>query len=119
MNIKTYSKLIKRTLPDLGSELNNQMHMAIGASTETGELLDAYKKLFAYNKPLDKINIAEEIGDCLWYLINLCGMLELNIEDILENNIEKLQTRFPDKFTQEDANIRNLTKERTILEKMG
>ena len=76
------------------------------------------KKLFAYNKPLDKINVGEEIGDCFWYLINLSEMLEINIEDVLENNIEKLQIRYPDKFNQKDAITRNLIKERVILEQL-
>lgn len=35
----------------------------------------------------------------------------------LENNINKLKVRYPDKFTQENALNRDLTKERTELEK--
>ena len=119
MNIFEYMKNASRTCPDLGSELNNQIHMAIGASTEANELLDAYKKWFAYGKQLDKTNVAEEIGDQFWYLINLCRMLEINPEDVFDICIKKLQTRYPDKFTQEKAVNRDLDKERKILEELG
>jgi NTP pyrophosphatase (non-canonical NTP hydrolase) len=117
MNLQEYKNQCKRTCPNLGDEFKNQLHMAIGASTETGELLDAYKKSLAYNKPLDIVNISEEIGDIFWYLINLCTMLNLNAEDILEKNINKLETRYPDKFDSDHAINRNLDKEREILER--
>jgi NTP pyrophosphatase (non-canonical NTP hydrolase) len=119
MNIQDYIKQSERTCPDLGNELNNQIHMAIGISTEANELLDAYKKWFAYNKPLDKTNVAEEVGDCFWYLCNLCRMLNLDPEAILQNNINKLRARYPEKFTNENAIHRDLDKERKILEELG
>lgn len=119
MELKQYIIESSRTFPDLGNDFNNQMHMIIGISTEAGELLDAYKKNFAYNKPLDKINVAEEIGDQMWYIANLCRILNLNLEEILQNNIDKLRARYPEKFTEEKANNRNLEEERKILNKLG
>jgi NTP pyrophosphatase (non-canonical NTP hydrolase) len=119
MNIFQYSQEIKRTCPDLGSDLNNQLHMAIGASTEANELLDSYKKWFAYGKELDKVNVAEEISDCFWYLVNLCNMLNLNPQEVFDINIKKLKARYPEKFTQYNANNRNLEEERKILEELG
>ncbi len=43
-------------------------HAVIGMGTEAGELLDAYKKHFAYGLPLDITNVKEEIGDIFWYI---------------------------------------------------
>lgn len=117
MNIEQYKKECARTCPDLGTDLNNQMHMAIGASTETGELLDAYKKWFVYNKELDKVNVAEEIFDTFWYLINLCRMLDIDIEKGLQTNIDKLRARYPNNFTEYHAKNRDLDNERKILER--
>jgi NTP pyrophosphatase (non-canonical NTP hydrolase) len=117
MNIKEYKEESSRTCPDLGSDLNNQLHMAIGASTETNELLDAYKKWFAYGKEIDLVNVKEEIFDTCWYLFNLCRMLDIDIEQGLQNNIDKLRARYPEKFTSEKALNRDLDKEREILEK--
>lgn len=116
MNIYEYREKSSRTCPNLGSDLNNQLHMAIGVSTEANELLDAYKKWFAYGKELDKINVSEEIFDCFWYLINLCRMLGIDPEKGMETNIAKLKTRYPNKFTEYNALNRNLEKERKILE---
>ena len=117
MKINEYLIESSNTCPDLGSDLNNQLHMAIGASTEANELLDAYKKQFAYGKELDKVNVSEEIFDCFWYLVNLCRMLNIDIEKGLQTNIDKLRARYPEKFTEYHALNRDLEKERTILEK--
>jgi NTP pyrophosphatase (non-canonical NTP hydrolase) len=119
MNIEEYTKAASRTCPDLGSDFFNELHMAMGIATEAGELLDAYKKNFAYKKILDKTNVAEEIGDIFWYTFNLCRMFNINPEDIMENNIKKLKARFPEKFTEENAINRNLDRERQILEELG
>ena len=107
-----------RTCPDLG-DFNNQLHMAIGASTEANELLDAYKKSFAYGKTLDKTNVGEEIFDTFWYLLNLCRILGIDPEVGMQNNIDKLKARYPEKFTQDAAINRDLVKEREILEKLS
>lgn len=116
MNIQQYTREASRTCPDLGSAFNNQLHMVVGIATEAGELLDAYKKNFAYGKPIDIVNVAEEIGDLFWYIFNLCNMLDIDPERIMDMCIEKLRARYPEKFTQENALNRDLEKERKILE---
>ena len=68
MNIKEYMIESSRTCPTLETDFLNQLHMAIGASTETNELLDTFKKKLAYGKEMDLVNIKEEIFDTFWYL---------------------------------------------------
>lgn len=119
MNIQQYIEESKRTCPDLGSDFNNQLHMVIGITTEAGELLDAYKKNLAYGKEIDVVNVKEEIFDIMWYLINLCRMLDVDPEFGMQNNIDKLRARYPEKFTSENAINRDLNKERKILEELG
>lgn len=116
MKLEQYEKEVALTCPDLGSDFNNQLHMALGVSTEANELLDVYKKKFAYNKPIDYINVEEEIFDAFWYLVNLCRMLNIDIEKGMDKNIAKLRARYPNRFTEFDANNRNLEREREILE---
>jgi NTP pyrophosphatase (non-canonical NTP hydrolase) len=77
--------------------------------------LDAYKKHFAYGKELDTINVGEEIADIMWYISNLCRLLNIDLEEMQQRNIDKLKARFPEKFTQENALNRNLDIERQIL----
>jgi NTP pyrophosphatase (non-canonical NTP hydrolase) len=120
MDYKDYQNQSKRTCPKLKDNLreglSDELHMVIGISTESGELLDAYKKHFAYGKDLDVVNVGEEIADIMWYISNLCRIKNIDIEEIMQRNIEKLKARYPEKFTQEKALSRNLDAERNILE---
>lgn len=84
-------------------------HMVIGLSTEAGELLDAYKKHKFYGRDLDEQNIKEEIGDLMWYLIQLCEEVGYSLDEAKIDNIQKLKKRYPDKF--KDIINRNVEKE--------
>lgn len=116
MNYKEYQELASKTFAEAGDETLNLLHCAIGASTEAGELLDAFKKHIYYKKELDVVNIGEEIADIQWYLFNLCRLLNLDMEQLLEANISKLKARYGDKFSTERAINRDLDTERNILE---
>ena len=118
MQIKEYCESAKLTLADLKDLEMDNIHMVLGMLTETGELADVFKKNLAYHKNIDWINVQEEIGDTMWYIANFCNINGFSLEDILSNNIEKLRTRYPNKFTEYDANNRNLDAERSVLEKL-
>lgn len=93
------------------------LHAGIGLATESAEFLDQLKKHVFYGKPLDKVNLAEEIGDLQWYMAVACDALGVTMEELQERNIEKLTARYPEKFTMEAAENRDLDAERAILEK--
>lgn len=92
------------------------LHAGIGMATETGEFLDALKKYIYYGKPLDRVNLKEEIGDMSWYARIGADALMGNFVGIMLTNIKKLRARFPDKFTEGHARERDLSKEREVLE---
>lgn len=119
MKNEEYKKEVTRTFAyrkePISLEEANKLHCAIGASTEAGELLDAFKKSIYYGRELNVLNVGEEIADILWYLHNLCNLLNLDIEQLMENNIKKLRVRFPEKFTTELAFERNLDEEEEAL----
>lgn len=92
------------------------LHATMGVSTEAGELLDAVKKTLFYGKPLDTVNLKEEVGDLFWYMAILCDELGLSFEEAMERNIAKLKARYGDKFSEEMAQNRNLELERATLE---
>jgi NTP pyrophosphatase (non-canonical NTP hydrolase) len=94
------------------------MHAAMGMVTESGEFIDALKKLTIYGKPIDKTNLVEEIGDCMWYVALACRALDVSLEDVMDRNIAKLRKRYPEKFTQEAALNRDLDAERKALEEI-
>ena len=106
MNEKEYLEKARRTLSTDNDLLE---HMIIGIGTESGELLDAYKKHKFYKRDLNTQNIKEEIGDLLWYLVQLCDEVDYTIEQAMIDNIWKLRKRYPEKF--EDVVIRNVSDE--------
>lgn len=186
--IAEYQQLASRTCTNLTGEHANDRHMNLGVITEIGEVLDIFKKNLAYNKPMDLVNLGEELADISWYITNKCKfsnlILDLDFEDVLKdvgntvnnqlfvvndlpvdvkaeailtlilscycmptdnmfnapavqlgllaiiadwygldyfqcltNNIDKLKVRYPEKFTEEAAQNRNLDSERAELEK--
>lgn len=115
--LKTESlDLVKITERVSNPETIRILHAAIGLDTEQAEIQDAIKKHIFYGKPLDKVNIAEEMGDLFWYLAILSNALGVSFEDIMAKNNAKLKARFGEKFTEEKANNRDLDTERKILE---
>ncbi|WP_417334960.1 nucleoside triphosphate pyrophosphohydrolase family protein [Halobacteriovorax marinus] len=126
MNTQEYVKLAIKTestdfesmntrLQDDG--LKRLLHAGIGLSTEAGEFLDALKKHIFYGKELDRVNLAEEMGDLFWYLAIVADELGVDMDDVMERNIEKLKARYGEKFSEEKAENRDLKNERSILEK--
>jgi len=120
MNYKDYQNATQRTFAyrdrSLDIETTDKLHCAIGIVTEAGELLDAFKKNIYYCKPFDKVNLKEEIGDLMWYISNFCRLNGFDLEDIMKININKLKVRFPEKFSNELAENRDLEAERRELE---
>ncbi|HEY6435469.1 MAG TPA: nucleoside triphosphate pyrophosphohydrolase family protein [Ignavibacteriaceae bacterium] len=87
-------------------EMYDLLHATLGISGEAGELLDAVKKSFIYSKPLDRINAREELGDLMWYIALACRTLDVTLEELMQENIDKLTKRYPEKYTDEHASAR-------------
>ncbi len=58
---------VRRLFIKPSDTLGRALHAAVGVSGEAGELLDAIKKTWIYEEPLDLENIIEECGDSLFY----------------------------------------------------
>jgi NTP pyrophosphatase (non-canonical NTP hydrolase) len=113
---KEYQESALRTAPTDVNKDHDLLHGVLGLITEAAELADVLKKQHAYGKPIDRVNLKEELGDVLWYLPLLCRALDTDMESIAEMNIAKLKLRYPNKFSKEDAITRNLAAERRLLE---
>lgn len=117
-----YKDLAKRTEsldPDASVRVLRIMrllHGSIGLVTEAGEFQDALKKHIFYGKPLDEVNLMEEVGDFFWYIAIILDVLGYDWVEVMKLNIEKLVKRYPDKFDAQRALIRDLLAERAILE---
>ena len=93
------------------------IHAAFGMQTETAEFTDALKKSLFYGKVLDVTNLKEELGDLLWYVAIAMDELDTDFETEMQRVINKLKVRYPEKFTREAAEERDLDAERQELEK--
>jgi NTP pyrophosphatase (non-canonical NTP hydrolase) len=92
--VKTLAKPGANILMDLTPAKCHLLHMVIGISGESGEVLDAVKKFIIYNRPLDLKNVIEELGDIEFYMEGLRSGLGISREQTLEANIDKLRERY-------------------------
>jgi len=92
------------------------LHATMGMATEAAELVDMLKKHIFYGRKLDLVNAAEEVGDSQWYAGLAIDVLKTTMNDILTMNINKLRLRYPEKFTELHAIIRDTSAERELLE---
>lgn len=92
------------------------LHAAIGQVTEAAEFLDSVCQSIFEGKDFDRANLLEEVGDGQWYHAEAVNALASSFAEVQRVNIEKLNTRYPDKFTAELAENRDLSKEREVLE---
>jgi NTP pyrophosphatase (non-canonical NTP hydrolase) len=91
-------------------------HGVLGIATESAELLDIVKKTIFYGKTVDNVHIQEELGDLAYYLFLTLDAMGADWNEVMERNVKKLQTRYPDKFTNDCAINRNIKKERQALQ---
>jgi NTP pyrophosphatase (non-canonical NTP hydrolase) len=93
-------------ISSLTPEKAHALHMAVGISGESGELLDAIKKHVIYNKPLDRENVIEELGDLEFYMEGLRQGFGISREETITANIEKLGVRYKDGYSDKAAQVR-------------
>ena len=68
------------------------IYPALGLAAEAGEVANKVKKILRDGK-FDKEAIADEVGDCMWYIAALCRDLNIDMQEIADNNIKKLKDR--------------------------
>lgn len=79
-------------------------HLALGVAGEAGELVDALKKHVVYGKPLDVEHVREELGDLRYYMEQICSMLDISDQEVLQGNANKLAVRYKSMvYSSEDA----------------
>jgi NTP pyrophosphatase (non-canonical NTP hydrolase) len=71
---------------------------ALGLAAETGEFCEIPKKIYFQGKPLTEENVfhmKRELGDVMWYWVNACRALDLDPNEVIEENVNKLKARYP------------------------
>ena len=103
MNANEYQRLALRTLnPELdkGEMLLNSV---MGLCGESGEAIDMVKKHRMHGHPFDREKFAKELGDIAWYLAEAAAAIDMELDEILQMNIDKLKKRYPEGFDTEKS----------------
>jgi NTP pyrophosphatase (non-canonical NTP hydrolase) len=77
------------------------MTSAIGMLAESGEFTEVLKKMVFQGKEFNEDNrfhMKRELGDILWYWIQGCIALGYTPDEVMDENIKKLEARYPNGF---------------------
>ena len=77
------------------------MTSAIGMLAESVEFAEIMKKILFQGKVMNEDNrfhMKRELGDVLWYWIQGCIALGYEPEEVMKENIKKLESRYPNGF---------------------
>ena len=68
---------------------------------ESGEFSEVIKKIIfqgrEYNED-ERFHLMRELGDVLWYWVQGCTALGYTPQEVMEENIRKLESRYPNGF---------------------
>ena len=107
MTPNEYQKLAMATLNPQLSQKDVLINAVMGLCGESGEAIDIVKKHLHQGHELDREKLIKELGDIAWYLAEAATALEIDLETVLERNIEKLKSRYPEGFSAERSIHRN------------
>ncbi|MFA6553014.1 MAG: nucleoside triphosphate pyrophosphohydrolase family protein [Patescibacteria group bacterium] len=76
---------------------SNYIYPTLGLAGEAGELANKVKKISRDHADVldesQKRDIAEELGDVLWYVSNLASELTMSLDEVAQRNLDKLASR--------------------------
>lgn len=101
ISIKDYQKFASRAIRKESEGKNLIVGFALGLGGEAGEVLDDIKKREYHGRNISIEHTAEELGDVMWYVANIATQLGFSLEDILEYNVHKLTSRYPELYKEE------------------
>lgn len=103
MTINEYQKLAMTTLNPQLSQHEVLMNAVMGLCGESGEVIDIIKKHLYQGHDLNRDALVKELGDIAWYLAEAATALDMDLEQILAANIEKIRRRYPEGFSVQDS----------------
>ncbi len=108
---KDLAKLILRLieLNESGINVPRLLTGTIGSASEGGEFAEIVKKMVFQGKPLNDENLfhmKRELGDEMWYWMQKCMALNIDPKDVIDENIRKLEARYPGGFEVARSEVR-------------
>ena len=103
MDINGYQQMAMRTSNRNLSPTGHLLNGVLGIAGEGGEVADLVKKHLYQGHELNKEKIAQELGDIAWYLAETAYALDVELDAVFEQNINKLKARYPEGFETEKS----------------
>ena len=95
-----------------GVKVSRLLTAGIGLSGEIGEFNEIIKKIMFQEKTFDAAaqdHMKRELGDIMWYVIQACVALNLDLTEVIKANKDKLSQRFPqNQFDVKDSDNRKV-----------
>jgi NTP pyrophosphatase (non-canonical NTP hydrolase) len=102
-NMSMLSRMEEMSMAD-GVKTSHLLTAALGLTGEAGEFADHVKKIFFHGKAYDddrREAMILELGDIMWYVMQACEALEVSLEEVVYDNVDKLSERHPDGFKKD------------------
>jgi NTP pyrophosphatase (non-canonical NTP hydrolase) len=97
MTFDEYQKKALQTAITNPDQLMDKTIWAMGISGEAGEVIEKWKKIVAYREGKitaeDIEELSKELGDVVWYIAVFAHSLGLSLENVMQKNVQKLQSR--------------------------
>ena len=103
MNIIEYQYKAQRTINHKLNRKEQLSNLVFGINGEIGEVTDLLKKHLFHGHDLGIQELTEELGDIMWYLTNIATFFNILMTYILQENIKKLEERYPEGFSKEKS----------------
>src|SRR5438309_4892833 len=95
MTFEEYQKQALTTVLSTGDEFKDLLHWVLGLTGEAGEVAEKMKKIIRDKDSVvseeDKLEMAKELGDVLWYLAVFANDLGVPLSEIAQTNLNKLK----------------------------
>ena len=108
IDIATYQReAFKTSQLTRGSSPEHLLAPILGLASETGSILDIYKKYLrdAIDLKANREYLKEELGDLLWYIATVATSADLRLEDIARSNLARTRDRYPKNLREAFAKL--------------
>jgi hypothetical protein len=83
------------------------LHAILGLATESGELFEQWFNHVFKGQDLNPDKVISDIGDSNFYERLACNVMKILYGEMIRRNVRELEARYPEKFTEERALVRD------------
>jgi NTP pyrophosphatase (non-canonical NTP hydrolase) len=106
-NLNEYQRICKITARKFDTPVHEIMTWGLGIAGEAGDVASCIKKTYTHDNDQVK-GIRENLGDTMWYIAMIANFYGWDLQEILDENVEKLKKRYPEgHFTEKHASRNN------------